>query len=85
MDLVCTIHGRQVVVDKKHVDYTISTPGSQKNGETYKLTISTFPTCTCGDFQIRVDHQKKYIPCKHLYYIYVNEFRLDVNKQMVAH
>lgn len=52
MDLVFPIHNKEVVMDKEHVDDTISTPGSQKNDETYKATKSSFPNYTCGDFKL---------------------------------
>ena len=85
MDLVCTVHCRQIIVNKEHVDYNISTLGSQEIGETYKVTISTFPCCTCEDFKRRVDQGRKYMPCKHLYHIYIKELGMDVSKQKFVH
>ncbi|MCO5572082.1 hypothetical protein L7F22_025833 [Adiantum nelumboides] len=84
-ELVCTIQRRRIVVPKEHVEYTLSTEGSIKKELHYMVIVSAFPSCTCDNFQNRDHRGKRYMPCKHLYFIYMRELGLNVDHQKFIH
>ena len=83
--LICTIHGQRVVIQNEHVEFTLTTRASEQNEESYLVVVSTFPSCTCEDFQKRLREGKKYMPCKHLYFVYTKKLGLDVFHQEFVH
>ena len=84
-ELICTIHGQLVVIQNEHVEFTLTTNASEQNEESYLVVVSSFPSCTCEDFQKRLREGKKYMPCKHLYFVYTKQLGLDVFHQRFVH
>ena len=69
----------------KHKEiYIIQSYESNKEGATYQVTIGTEPSCSCVDFSRNLS-MKKYIPCKHMYFVYLHVKGLDVNENMFIH
>ena len=84
-EMVCIVYGHNVVVRNEHVEFTMSTEGCTQATGTYLVVVCSFPSCTCEDFQKRAHDGKKYMPCKHLYFIYTNQLGLDVVHQKFVH
>lgn len=54
----------------------------------YRLTIGSFPECSCGDFKDMLIQSKKngvWYYCKHLYYIFRVVCNLDYNEDLFVH
>lgn len=65
--------------------FHVSTEGSRAKGVTYSVTISDFPRCTCEGFQKREAKHLVYVPCKHIYYIFLQVLGLDQNAHEFIH
>ena len=73
----CTVLKSMLVPEPGYgVVFTLHTPGSILK-ELYKVTVSNFPACTCRGFRYMCtsalgNPTKKWILCKHLYFILQN-------------
>ena len=85
IEMVCTIHIYNVMVESEHVEFTLSTIGKKDNDKTYKVVVSKFPSCTCEDFQMQARGGKRYMACKHLYFVFIKYLELDVHQQNIIH
>ena len=72
--------------------YSVGTLGSANDGHVYEVTISNFPACNCPDFTTMIGAKKrKYVPCKHLYYIFLKRMNLApgvedfIHQQTLSH
>ena len=65
-----------IVCNESHVFY-VATEGSRAKGVNYSISIADFPRCTCEGFQKRETKHLPYVPCKHMYYIFMNVLGLD--------
>ena len=72
-----TIHYIEVIKEEKCEVFVIATKNSDINNEKYRVTIAKNPGCTCKDFQIRVGEDRAFMPCKHLYFIYLRVCGMD--------
>ena len=51
----------------------------------YDVHISKKPCCSCQDFVQQMAQGQSYVPCKHIYYILIRVFGMDVNHNMCIH
>lgn len=84
-EMIFTIDTCKVVVANEHVEFNLSKVGDKENEESYKVVVSTFPSCTCEDFQMRERGAKRYMACKHLYFVFIKYLDLDVHLQKFVH
>ena len=64
--------------DKLHIFY-VNTEGSRANNVNYFVSVSEFPCCTCEGFQKMESKKLVYVPCKHMYNIFLKVLGLDAN------
>ena len=80
-----TIKGVEVIKQGVHKKILVSTTASQVCDKVYEVHIAMSPMCTCKDFTERGGQGCPYIACKHIYYIFLQYFGLDVNHNMFIH
>lgn len=73
-----------IVPNEVHV-FFLETEGSKARGISYSITISQFPRCTCEDFVRRDAKASVYIPCKHIYFVFIRTLGLDANVHEFMH
>lgn len=73
-----------VLCNEAHLFY-VSTPGSLLAGVHYVVSISEFPSCSCPDFQKREAKHGTFVPCKHMYYIFLRVLNLDAQVHEFMH
>lgn len=56
-----------------------------RNDVKYTVCIKDEPCCSCPDFQDRVEGQKSFLACKHMYHVYVCIIGLDIHENMFIH
>jgi hypothetical protein len=61
---------------------------SHKNGDKllrgdYWVQICCFPTCTCEDYFQHHGFRSSFLLCKHLYWVFKNIFRLDIQTNLL--
>lgn len=59
-----------IIPHEVHV-FHVRTTGSMSKGLTYSVLISEFPRCTCLDFTEREARKSPYMPCKHIYFVFI--------------
>ena len=79
------VEGHDVIKHGLHEKFQLSTSSSQVRDEVYEVHISRNPMCTCRDFADRAAQGRPYLACKHIYYIFLRVFGLDVNHNMFIH
>lgn len=65
-----------VVPNEMHV-FNVESEGSKERGLTYTITISELPRCTCEDFMKREAKKEMYMPCKHIYFVFIRVLGLS--------
>eukprot|EP00249_Psilotum_nudum_P000623 c1269_g1_i1 orf=411-743(+) len=65
-----------IIPNEVHV-FHVRTPGSIAKGLTYCITISEFPRWSCLDFTKREAKKNPYMPCKHIYFVFLIVLRLS--------
>lgn len=65
-----------IICNESHT-FFLSTEGSKAKGLNYSITLSDFPRCSCEGFQKRESKRLPYVPCKHMYYIFLQILGLD--------
>ena len=65
--------------------FFVSTKGSQALGVNYSVIMFEFPRCTCKGCLKRESKWLTYIPCKHLYYVYLQILGLDSTSHCFIH
>lgn len=74
-----------IKVPSEHKEvYVVESFESSSTGKRYQVTIGIEPKCTCEDFAKNIS-SGKYIPCKHLYFVFLKVKGLDVNENMFIH
>jgi hypothetical protein len=60
-----------------------------KSDQTYVVSISSFPGCSCPDFKTMettsLGRHRKWVPCKHLYYVFRWLCKMDFNEDSFIH
>jgi len=58
----------------------ISVITHEKNGldRIYWIQIYVFPCCSCADFVNRHNRGRPYLACKHIFWVYMTVYRLDL-------
>ena len=79
------IEEHSVIKANMHEKFCVRTATSQVRGEVYEIHIASNPMCTCGDFTSRTAEGKPYMACKHIYFLFLRYFGLDVNHSMFIH
>ena len=63
--------------------------GVEPKQNVYRVTVSTFPSCTCPDFVNMVvsaiGGRAQYANCKHLYYLYRYFCKMDIHDDKFIH
>ena len=85
ISMEASIRGFKVLKQGKHEKFLVSTSSSQVCDEVYEVHIAMAPMCTCRDFAKRATEGRPYLACKHIYYIFLRYFGLDVNHNMFIH
>ena len=85
ISMQATIQGYEVMKEGKHEKFMVSTSASQVRNEVYEVHIAMAPMCTCKDFAERAAQGRPYLACKHIYFIFLRYFGLDVNHNMFIH
>ena len=85
ISMKATIWGCEVMKQGKHEKFLISTSSSEVRDEVYKAHIAMAPMCTCKDFAKRAAQGRPYLACKHIYFVFIRYFGLDVNHNMFIH
>ena len=80
-----TIVQHRVMKANQHEHFQIQTATSQFKDMVYDVHISKKPYCTCPDFVQRMAQGESYIACKHIYYVFIRVFGMDVNHNMCIH
>ena len=80
-----SIQGVEVMKQGKHEKFLVSTSASKVRDEVYKVHIVMSSMYTCKDFAERAAQGHPYLACKHIYYIFLRYFGLDVNHNMFIH
>jgi hypothetical protein len=61
--------------------YIVSTINSMLHNNFYEVIVSCYPVCICIDFISMlasfIEKEGKYLPCKHLYFIYAKKMNCD--------
>jgi hypothetical protein len=72
----------------KHV-HTISTASFVLHGSVYDVIIKCYLACTCIDFVFMlsssIEKKGKYVPCKHLYFIFAKRMSCDSKVDIFIH
>lgn len=84
-NMTARVLSTKVVRTREHEVFEIETSHSRIEGRTYRVTISTNPSCTCPDFMFRSTRDKSFLACKHMYFVYMRIFGLDQNHSMHIH
>ena len=79
------IRGNEVLKEGKHEKFLVSTTSSKVCNEVYEVHIAMAPMCSCRDFAERAAQGRPYLACKHIYYIFLRYFGLDINHNMFIH
>ena len=85
----CTILKSMKVPEPGYgIVFTVITPGSISKKVLYEVSISDFPTCTCRGFRYMCasalgNPSKKWILCKHLYFILQNRMCCTVGDSFI--
>lgn len=79
------IKGFEVIKQGHHEKFILLTTFFQVCDEVYEIHITMSPMCTYKDFEERAAQGRSYIACKHIYYIFLRYFGLDVNHNMFIH
>ena len=74
-----------IIKQKQHERFHVSSANSKLNNNVYEVHIATNPLCTCRDFADRAAQGKPYQACKHIYFVFLRVFGLDVNHNMFIH
>ena len=85
ISMKATIRGCEVMKEGKHEKILVSTSTSEVRDEVYKVHIAMAPMCTCKDFAERAAQGRPYLACKHIYFVFIQYFGLDVNHNMFIH
>ncbi|KAL3692942.1 hypothetical protein R1sor_006593 [Riccia sorocarpa] len=56
--------------------------GESPDERIHIVRICCFPACSCQDFWERETGLRTYVPCKHIYWVFLNIFRYDANQKM---
>ena len=72
------IRGNEVLKEGKHEKFLVSTSLSKVRNEVYEAHIAMAPMCSCRDFAERAAQGRPYLACKHIYYIFLRYFGLDI-------
>jgi len=63
--------------------------GQELNKNVYRITVGMFPICTCPDFVnmaiSAIGGRKKYVNCKHLYYLFRYFCKMDMYDDIFIH
>ena len=73
-----------VLCNETHFFY-VSTPGSLLAGVQYVVIISEFPSFLCPNFEKREAKHETLVPCKHMYYIFLQILNLDARVHVFMH
>lgn len=73
----------QVVHAESHILW-VNTTASKAEGFAFAVTICEFPRCSCPEFVMREVQKEAYLPCEHLYFVFIRVLGLDprVHKYM---
>ena len=63
----------------------MSNANSELSDDVYEVHIATNPLCTCRDFADRAAQGRPYQAYKHIYFVLLRVFGLDVNHNMFIH
>ena len=80
-----TVVHHQVMKPNKHEHFCLQTSTSQLVDMTYDVHISKNPCCSCPDFVQRIAQGHSYVACKHIYYVLLRIFGMDVNHNLFIH
>ena len=75
----------KVLKANQHEHFKLQTATSQMKDMLYNVHISKKPCCSCPDFVQRMAQGQSYVACKHIYYILIRVFGMDVNHHMCIH
>lgn len=64
--------------------FTMISSASALQDRTYDITVFNFPNCTCPDFS-SLGKRGKFIPCKHLYFIFLRRMVCDPKRDFFIH
>ena len=77
------------VVTVPHPGYGAIIDDFSHSKQKYNVIISAFPTCTCPDFKAMetaaLGKHRKWVPCKHLYYIFRFLCKMDYATHSLMH
>ena len=79
------IIGHDIIKQKQHERFHVSSANSELNDDVYEVHIATNPLCTCRDFADRAAQGRPYQACKHIYFVFLRVFGLDVNHNIFIH
>ncbi|KAL3686650.1 hypothetical protein R1sor_009224 [Riccia sorocarpa] len=63
--------------------YKICTHVQSAEPNHYIVQICYFPCCSCDDFFQRETRRNTFVPCKHMYWVYLNIFGLSLNEVFI--
>lgn len=84
-ELSATVLGSLTHEPKRDVEFIIISIKCNGDSRIYRVRICKFPSCTCPDFSCRHASTSNYIPCKHLFYVYLRELKLKNDVEHVMH
>ena len=80
-----TVVHRRVMKSNKHEHFCLQTSTLQLVDTTYDVHISKNPCCSCLDFVQLIAQVHSYVACKHIYYVLLRIFVMDVNHNLFIH
>ena len=85
VSMEATVVQHKVIKANQHELFQLQTATSQLKDMVYDVHISKKPCCSCPDFVQRMAQGQSYVACKHIYYILVRVFGMDVNHNLCIH
>lgn len=85
ISLQASVVTEKVMEEGQNEIFEVESVGSTGTGTKYDVHLKSRPSCTCPDFQKRVNESKPYLACKHIYFIFLRVLGLDQNTNMFIH